>query len=61
MHTISTHMTGKNLMKKNSYLNLIARLGTTILVLIEENVNETIDNYLQNLTNLLEKLASLKN
>ena len=31
-----------------------------ILVLDKENVNETIDSYLQNLNNLLEKYAPLK-
>ena len=31
-----------------------------ILVLDKENVNETNDNYLQNLSNLLEKQAPLK-
>ena len=32
-----------------------------ILVSDRENVSETIDNYLQNLNNLLQKHASLKN
>ena len=32
-----------------------------MLVFYEENVNETTHNYLQNLNNLLEKHAPLKN
>ena len=53
-------MTGKNLMKQKFILEFSNQDWDNILVLDKENVNETIDNNLQNLNNLLEKRAPLK-
>ena len=53
-------MTGKKFDEEKFILECNSQDWDNILVLDKENVNETIDNYLQNLNNLLEKHAPLK-
>ena len=59
-NTISTHVTGKKFDEEKFILECNSQDWDNILVLDKENVNETIDNYLQNLNNLLGKHAPLK-
>ena len=53
-------MTGKKFDEEKFILECNNQDWDNILVLDNENVNETIDNYLQNLNNLLGKHAPLK-
>ena len=53
-------MTGKNFDEEKFILEFNRQDWDNILVFDKKNVNETIDNYLQNLNNLLEKHAPLK-
>ena len=56
-NTTSTHMNEKYLTKK---IIFNSQNWDNILVLDEQNINETIDNYLRNLNNLLEKTCTFE-
>ena len=55
-YILFTHMTGKDLMKKNSSLSLITRNGIKSWI----QIRKTFHNYQQNPNNILEIYASLK-